>query len=150
MNDKKQAGRDGDEAVANLLQKAVDAFSRDAKEEFQRLVKAYEGSNAVVGIFGMGSVTIGVSGGKVRVGSAEKMGKTRFLGRGATYPETIVALAEGRMTPLEAFHTGDIVVRAPSDELHKAYGLAVQMSDAAIRSKNLQGVLREFRAKANV
>lgn len=151
MIDKKRSGSgDGNQTVANLLRQAVDAFSADAKEDYAALVREYEGESAVVGIFGMGSATIGVNGGKVVVGNDERAGKARSVGRGSTYPETIVALAEGRMTVLEAFHTGDIVVRAPSEDLHKAYGLAVKMTGAAIGSKRLQSVMKEFRSVASV
>jgi hypothetical protein len=136
----------GGNVVAELAQRAVEAFRADSKKDFEQLVKTYDGCNAVVGIFGLGSVTIAVSGGEVYVDPADRVRDTKFIGRGAAYPETIVALSEGRLTPLEAFHTGDLVVRADSEELHKAYGLMVKMSDGAIRSERLQGVLKEFRA----
>lgn len=138
--------RRGREIVADLAQQAIEAFRADSKKDYEELVKSYEGCTAVVGIFGLGSVTIAVSGGKVYVDATDRKRSTKLIARGAAYPETIVALSEGRLTPLEAFHTGDIVVRAESEELHKAYGLMVKMSDSAIRSERLQGVLKKFRA----
>ena len=140
-----QESREGRKTVAHLARRAIDAFKADARADYDELVKTYEGRSAVVGVFGLGSVTIAVSGGEVHVDSPDRAKETKLIGRGATYPETILALAEARMTPLEAFHTGDLVVRAPSDDLHTAYGLMVKMSDSAIKSPGLQEVLKEFR-----
>jgi hypothetical protein len=142
--------RRGREIVADLAQQAIEAFRTDSKKDYDQLVKSYEGCSAVVGIFGLGSVTIAVSGGAVHVNPSDRARGTKLIARGAAYPETIVALSEARLTPLEAFHTGDIVVRAESEELHKAYGLMVKMSEGAIRSERLQGVLKRFRAATHV
>ena len=147
MNEKGSADpQRGRKLVADLAQRAIEAFRTDARKEFDQLVKTYEGCGAVVGIFGLGSVTITVHDGSVHVDAADRARETKLLARGAAYPETVIAISEGRMSPLEAFHTGDLVVRAPSEELHKAYGLMVTLSDAAIRSSRLQGVLKDFRA----
>jgi hypothetical protein len=66
-------------------------------------------------------------------------------GRGATTPETLMAILEGRVTPMAAYFKSDLVARADSAELHKAYDYFVRFSDAALRSKKLQNVLTKFR-----
>jgi hypothetical protein len=135
-------------AMAELAREALEAFKADAPEEYEALVKEYEGQSAVVGVFSMGSVNVAVSGGAVHISEGKPKEKTRMIGRGATYPETILAMSRGEVTPLEAFHAGDLIVQAQSEELHKAFGLMVKFSGAAIGSKQLQGVLGKFRARA--
>jgi hypothetical protein len=145
IDPKKHEGR---QVIEELAHKALKAFSADAKKDYEHLVKAYDGCNAVVGIFGMGSVTVAVSKGEVHINPDPKQVPTKTIGRGATYAETLVALSQGELTALEAFHKGDLVARAESNELHKAYGFFVKFSDAALRSERLQHVLEEFRTKA--
>lgn len=138
----------GGNAVKDLAHAALEAFRNDAPREYAELVKEYEGQGAVVGIFGMGSVDIAVSGGEVRVGESTAQGKGKMVARAATYPETILAMSNGEVTPLEAFHAGELVVRAPSEELHKAFGYLVKFSDVALGSKGLQRVLTRFKEQA--
>jgi hypothetical protein len=145
IDPKKHEGR---QVIEELAHKALKAFSVDAKKDYQHLVKAYDGCNAIVGIFGMGSVTVAVSKGEVHINPNLKEVLTKTVGRGATYPETLVAISKGEITPLEAFFKGDLVTRAESNELHKAYGFFVKFSDAALRSERLQHVMEEFRTKA--
>ena len=142
-------GNENQQTIEDLAHKALGAFRSDAKKEYDTLVKAYEGCNAVVGIFGMGSVTVAVSKGEVHINPNPKQVSTKTVGRGATYPETLVALSKGQLTALEAFHRGDLVARAESGDLHTAYGFLVKFSDAALRSARLQGVLGEFQTKTN-
>jgi len=148
------ATRNGDRqrgnAVEQLAREALEAFRADAPKEYQVLVKEYEGQSAVVGVFGMGSVDVAVSRGEVHLGESKAKEKTRMIARGATYPETIMAMSRGEVTPLEAFHAGDLVVRAPSEELHKAFGFLVKFSEAAIGSKGLQRVLEKFKEQSGL
>ena len=140
--------REGAETVKRFTESAIDAFRTDAPEEFQSLIREYDGHSAVVGLFGIGSTSISVVKGRVYVGGSPGRA-ARQLAHAATHPETIVAIAEGRTTALEAFHVGDLVVRAPAEELHRAFGLFVRMTEPALRSAKLQGVLREFRDEMN-
>lgn len=143
---------DSQRHFADIARRALEAFRADAKEAYTQLVKEYDNSSAVIGVFGLGTVTLTVSGGEAAVhekADEKALEKpARLVARGAAYPETILALSEGRVTPIEAFHSGDLVVRAPSEELHRAFGLMVKYSDTAIRSEQLQGVLKEFRELA--
>jgi hypothetical protein len=145
-NDDKQRGN----PVEDLAREALEAFKADAPKEYQALVKEYEGQSAVVGVFGMGSVDVAVSRGEVHVGESKSKDKKRPFAHGATYPETILAISRGEITPLEAFHAGDLVVRAPSEELHKAFGYMVKFSDAALGSRGLQRVLGKFREQSGL
>jgi hypothetical protein len=145
-NDDKQRGN----PVEDLAREALEAFKADAPKEYQALVKEYEGQSAVVGVFGMGSVDVAVSRGEVHVGESKSKDKKRPCAHGATYPETILAISRGEITPLEAFHAGDLVVRAPSEELHKAFGYMVKFSDAALGSRGLQRVLGKFREQSGL
>lgn len=142
---------EGQRRFTEIARRALEAFRADSQEAYAQLVREYDNSSAVVGVFGLGSVTLAVSGGEATIlDKAPEKGdrQTRLVGRGAAYPETVLALSEGRVTPIEAFHSGDLVVRAPSEELHRAFGLMVKYSDTAVRSDRLQEVLKEFRELA--
>jgi hypothetical protein len=137
--------KEGNRALEGIAREALDAFRHDAREAYERLVREYEGSAAVVGVFGLGSVTVAVRDGEVHINP--EAGKCpKVIGHGATYPETVVDLAEGRTTVLKAFHAADLVVRVDDpQELHRAYSLAVEFTDPVVRSDRLQHVLRRFR-----
>jgi hypothetical protein len=146
-------GRDGERGhkqngtMAEFAEKALAAFRRDLKSEYAELVEAFDGSAAAVGVFGVGSVTIAVRDGKVEIDPpAERC--PPLIGRGATYPEVIGALARGEVTALDAFHRGDLLVQTQtSDELRRAYDFFVRFSGSALESKRLHEVLREFEAQ---
>lgn len=135
---------EGNEIMAKFASKALEAFRGDLKEEYAELVKAYDGSAAAVGVFGIGSVTIAVQNGEVAINpAAEKC--PPLIGRGATYPEVISALAQGEVTALDAFHQGHLVVQAEdSGQLHRAYDFFVRFSGKALESRRLHNVLQEF------
>lgn len=145
MQDKGGYGSsDGNKIVAQYAERALKAFASDAPKDYKKLIEAYNGQSAVIALFGVGSAAVAVQDGKVLVGEASGK-KSRMLARAATHPETISALADGRTTALEAFHVGDLVVRAPSEELHRAFGYMVKMSGSALSSSKLQELLKEFR-----
>jgi hypothetical protein len=134
----------GNEALATLTRKAIKAIQSDAREAYQELAKSYEGSAVVFGVFGLGSVTIAVRDGEIQVGSDGKE-RSKLVGRGAVYPETLLAITRGEITPLEAYHRGELLARAASTDLHRAYGHLMKFSDAALRSPKLQEVVSDFR-----
>ncbi len=135
---------DSSEKLTELANEALRAFREDNPDAFKELVKAYEGKSADVALFGHGRFHVAVSKGDVEI-QANRMRGSGATGRGATTPETVMAILEGRLTPLEAFFKGDLVARAESAELHKAYDYFVRFSDSALRSKRLQQVASEFR-----
>lgn len=139
---------EGQHRLAEIARHALEAFRADSQEAYAQLVREYDNSSAVIGVFGLGAVTLTVSGGEAAIQDKVQEKPLRLIGRGAAYPETVLALSEGRVTPIEAFHSGDLVVRAPSEELHRAFGLMVKYSDTAVRSEKLQEVLKEFRELA--
>ncbi len=60
-------------------------------------------------------------------------------------PEAIVALAEGRLTPLEAFYRAEFVGLGRSADLYLAYEYFVQLVEAVPGSPPLQDLLRQFK-----
>jgi hypothetical protein len=131
-----------DERLAKLAGRAVDAFREENGDAFEELVREFEGQSADLAVFGHGRFNITVDGGQVRIEARLRGGAA--TARGAIYPETILALAEGRMTPLEAHFKGDLIARAPSADLHRAYGYFVKFADSAMQSERLQELLKEF------
>jgi hypothetical protein len=141
--------REGGAFLERIAKDALEAFRRDCEEEYDTLVKKYDDSAVAVGVFGVGAVTLAVTKGEVHVNPpAEKC--PRLRGRGAVYPETVIAIAEGRTTALDAFHRGDLLARAESSELHRAYEYFVRFSDAVMRSKRLQKTLQAFREEIGI
>ncbi|WP_299635758.1 hypothetical protein [uncultured Ruegeria sp.] len=140
---------EGAKAVEKLAEDALAGFRADAKKEYAELVKQYEGASATVGVFGMGSVEVSVMSGEVHINPNQKR-KGKGRGVGAISPEALVAISEGRMTVMDAFHRGEIVVRAESAALHEGYDSFIRNSEAALRSKRLQKTLAQFRKIADV
>lgn len=140
-----QASQNSRTLVAKLVRDAIAALRVHRGQKYDEIIRTYEGCNAVVRIFGLGSVTIAVSDGEVYVGAVDKARDTRMLGRGAIYPQTIVNMLEGRITALDAFRTGELVIDGSSRELSKAYRLLSEVFDAA-HSQRLQSILNELRA----
>jgi hypothetical protein len=144
-----QHGRDSrqasdDDRLAKFATRAVDAFREEDGDAYAEVVKAFEGRSADIAVFGHGRFNLSVEKGQVRVAPRLRGGAN--TARGAIYPETLIALAEGRLTPLEAHFKGDLIARAPSAELHRAYGYFVKFAETALRSARLQELLNEFRA----
>ena len=140
----KQPTPESSKTVAALATNAVRAFREDNPDAFKELVNAFAGKSADVVLFGHGKFHIAVSKGDVDI-EPDSMRGSGATGRGAIAPETLMAILEGRMTPLEAFFKGDLVARAASPDLHKAYEYFVRFSDSALRSKRMQQVLQSFR-----
>jgi hypothetical protein len=138
--------RDGDSSarLAALAEQAVRTFREENTDAYNELVEAFDGQSANVAVFGLGKFSISVEGREVRVDRSLRQGPG--IARGAIYPETLVAITEGRISPLESFFKGDLIARAPSADLHRAYGYFVRFSDTALRSERLQELLREFQA----
>ena len=147
---KKQRGsgrkriEEGNAVLEKIAKEALSAFRSDAKKEYESLVAAYEGASASIGVFGLGSVTVAVREKKAGINPPANQCPP-MVGRAAVRPETVVAISEGKVTVLDAYHKGDLIVRAESGELHKAYGFLVKFSDAALRSEKLQKVFKDFR-----
>jgi hypothetical protein len=130
--------------LAALAREALDAFQADNADSYKELVAAFAGKSADLVLFGHGRFHVSVSEDRVDI-QPDMLRGSGATGRGATTPETILAILEGRMTPLEAFFKGDLVARADSPDLHQTYDYFVRFSDAALRSKRLQNVLAKFR-----
>lgn len=142
-----QSQRGGE--LKEVAEQVLEVLHADLPEQYAELVEAYDGQSVVVGVFGMGAVTVAVAGREVLL---DPTGDERrpLLGRAATYPEVISALARGNVTVLDAFHRGDLVVQAEDpEELHRAYDFIVRFSDAAMRSERLRGILELFERRAS-
>lgn len=146
---RKMDPQEGAKAVAKLAEEALAGFKADAKGAYSELVKQYDGASATVGVFGMGSVLVTVKGGEVHFNSDEKR-KDKVRGVGAISPEALVAISEGKMTVMDAYHRGEVVVRAGSESLHEGYDSFVRHSESALKSKRLQKTLEQFRKLADV
>lgn len=135
--------------LKDIAGRALEALRADLPEQYAELVEAYDGSAVAVGVFGMGSVTVAVVKHEVLLDpDAERC--PPLLGRAATYPEVVSALARGNVTPLDAFHRGDLVVQADDPEqLHRAYDFVVRFSGAALSSDRLREVLGTFERQAS-
>lgn len=140
------AAREG--GLKDLAHEVLEAVRADMPEQYAELVEAYDGQAAVVGVFGMGSVTVAVTNKEVLLDPAEGQ-RPPLLARAATYPEVLTALGRGNVTVLDAFHRGDLVVQADeAEELHRAYDFIVRFSDEALRSERLRGLLDRFERQA--
>jgi hypothetical protein len=136
--------RKKDEELAELAREAVEAFRKEQPEAHEELVRAFDGRSADLALLGgNGRFHVEVRDGEVVV-DPEAIGKGRLTARGAASPETLMAIMEGRLTPLEAFFKGDVIARAKSADLHIAYGYFVKFADAALTSEGLQKVRERF------
>jgi hypothetical protein len=135
---------DDSHKLAELANEAVRAFREENPDAFKELIAAYSGKSADLALFGHGKFSVAVTKGAVEI-QPNIMRGSSASGRGATTPETLMAILEGRVTPMAAYFKSDLVARADSAELHKAYDYFVRFSDAALRSKKLQNVLTKFR-----
>src|ERR1044071_5589615 len=105
--------------LATLAEEATRTFREESPEAYEELLRAFEGKSADVGLLGHGGFHIEVRKRKLSIEP------NAFRGGGAnahgvTTPETLLDIADGRLTPLEAYFKGDLMVRAKSAELHQA------------------------------
>jgi len=130
--------------LAALAEEAVRAFQEANGDAYKELVKAFEGRSADVGLLGQGGFHIAVQGGKLSIEPNAFRGGAAAA-HGVASPATILDIAEGRLTPLEAYFKGDLLVRAKSPDLHLAYDYFVKFADAALRNQRLRGLIAQFR-----
>lgn len=136
--------------VVEHMRKALEAFRADMPEAYAEVTRRYEGGSISVGVFGVGMASVAVHKGQVEIAPNAK-GQARMLGRGAAHPETLAALAKGKMTLLDAFHRGELVVQAEqSQTLHEGYNLMAKYGDSALRSARLQEVFAAFCEAAGI
>ncbi|MDJ0765583.1 MAG: hypothetical protein QNJ97_21555 [Myxococcota bacterium] len=144
-------GDNGQELVEKFAHDALEAFRADLPDAYGELVKTYNGQAVSAGVFGMGMVVVDVRDGKVRINPRPSKKNAPIVGRGATYPETIAALATGKLTVLDAYHKGDLAVQArKSQSLHDGYNEMTKYADGALKSKRLQKVFAEFCKAADI
>jgi len=147
INPTEHADRDSSAQLTALAERALETFREENSESYSELVEAFDGKSANVAVFGLGRFSIAVTDREVKVDRNLLHGPD--TARGAIYPEAAVAITEGRISPLESFFKGDLIARAPSPDLHRAYGYLVKFSDTALRSERLQELIREFRTLAD-
>jgi hypothetical protein len=135
-----QAGR----KLAELAEEAVQAFREKDPEAFRELTSVFEGRSADIGLLGIGGFHVAVQKQSLSIEPNEFRGN-RATAHGVTSPETLLDIAEGRLTPLEAFFKGDLLVRAKSPDLHLAYDYFVKFADTALRNERLRDLLEKFR-----
>lgn len=148
MVEQRREASDSSARLARLAEQAVATFREENAEAYRELVEAFDGKSANIAVFGVGRFNVEVIEREVRID--HNLRKSPDTARGAIYPETAVAITEGRISPLESFFKGDLIAQAPSPDLHRAYGYLVKFSDTALRSERLQELAREFRSLADV
>ena len=130
--------------LAELAEEAVKVFREENPEAYEELVKAFNGKSVDLAVLGHGRFHVSLETADLSIEPGRVRGKGS-TGRGAIAPETLLAITEGKLTPLEAFFKGDLIARASSEELHQTYDYFVKFSDAALRSERLQELLGRFR-----
>jgi hypothetical protein len=135
--------REGDQLLAEMVKATLATLREEARDQYGRMVEEYTKKAAAIGVFGVGSITLAVLDGEVQINPQSD--RIEVLGgRAAIYPETLTAISEGRMTVLDAFHRGELVARANSDELHRAYNNFTAISDVAARSPRIREIIAQF------
>lgn len=133
--------------IVQFAREAVDVFRNENPEAYKELVSTFDGKGADLALLGgHGAFHAEVRDGEVVI-DPQRIGSSPLTARGAASPETLNAIFEGRITPLEAFFKGDIVAQARSAELHIAYGNAMKYADAAIASEGLQRLRERFQER---
>lgn len=136
--------RNEDAELAKLAHEAVEAFRKDNPDAYDELVRTFEGRGADLALLGgHGRFHAEVRDGEVVI-DPDAVGSTPVTARGAASPETLMAILEGRGTPLEEFFRGNVIARAASADLHIAYGYFVKFAEAALTSQGLQRVRKRF------
>jgi hypothetical protein len=131
----------GDRALAAQAQNVLNTFRTDNPAEFQEMVGEFDGRNVNLAVFGVGRMNVRVANGDVSVQAGLGTGE---MARGAIYMEALQAIRQGVLTPLQAYFRGDIVVRAPSDDMHTAYGFFVKFAELALSSDSMRAHLDTF------
>ncbi|MFJ3728356.1 hypothetical protein ACIPYQ_38115 [Streptomyces sp. NPDC090045] len=132
---------DNDRTLAGAVRSGVRDFKTENPVEFREMVGEFDGRQANVAVLGFGRINVRVGGGDVVIepglGSGEMM-------HGAVYRETAQLIAAGRLTPLQAYFRGDVIVRAAAGDLHNGYGFFVRFAELAFGSARLRTQLDEL------
>jgi hypothetical protein len=121
----------------------VETFREENLEAYKELVEALNGKSADVALLGHGKFHISIETGNLRIRPGVTRG-AKSTGTCIVAPETLNAILDGRLTPLEAFFEGDLIARADLADLYRAYRYFVRFSDAALRSAKLKELLTRF------
>lgn len=133
----------GDQLVANRARQAITTFKSANPAEFLELVREFDGRAANVAVFGTGRMNVHVANNDVTIQPGLGEGE---LTSGAIYMEAAQAIMGGRLTPLQAYFRGDIIVRAPAEDLHRAYGFFVRFAELALASDVMRQHFDDFRS----
>jgi hypothetical protein len=131
----------GDQLLAGQAQQMITTFRRDHPAEFREMVTEFDGRDANLAVFGTGRVNVHVANGNVTVQPGLA---TADLASGAIYMEALQAIKKGVLTPLQAYFRGDIIVRAPENDLHRAYGFFVKFAGIVFASTSMREHFDEF------
>jgi hypothetical protein len=131
----------GDQVVAGQARQMINSFRANNPTEFQEMVREFNGRDANLAVFGFGRMNVRIANGDVSVEPGLGSGE---MARGAIYLEALQAIRQGVLTPLQAYFRGDIVVRAPSEDLHRAYGFFVRFAELVVASEAMREHLDAF------
>ncbi|MCP2289450.1 hypothetical protein [Nocardia amikacinitolerans] len=133
---------DRDRTLANEVRRGVTSFRTENPAEFQEMVGEFDGRKANVAVLDFGRIHVRVGGGDVVIEPG--LGEGEMI-HGAIYREAAMSIAGGRLTPLQAYFRGDVIVRAPAGDLHNGYGFFVRFAELAFSSARLRTQLDELR-----
>ena len=130
-----------DQLIAQQARQMVNTFRTDNPDEFHELVSEFDGRHANLAVFGTGRISVRVANQDVSIEPGLAQGE---LARAAVYMEALQAIKRGVLTPLQAYFRGDIIVRAPEGDLHKAHGFFVKFAELAFGSDAMRRHFDDF------
>jgi hypothetical protein len=136
--------------LAEMAEEAIAVFQEKNPEKFDEMVRTFAGQSVDCALVGHGRFNVSVvEEGRVHIEPNVVRGGPATA-RAAIYPETLVAITEGKMTAWEAYSKGDLIVRSESGLLYEFYGYYLELGDTFLRSGRLQEVLGRFRERFRV
>ncbi|MFJ9026324.1 hypothetical protein ACIRPU_41140 [Streptomyces sp. NPDC102259] len=134
----------GDQALATRARQVINTFRAEHPAEYQELVHEFDSRDGNLAVFGFGRINVRITNGEVSVEPGLGPGE---MARGMIYMEALQAITQGVLTPLQAYFRGDVIVRAPSGDLHTAYGFFVRFAELAFGSETMRTHFDEFRTE---
>ncbi|NDJ74616.1 MAG: hypothetical protein GYB65_00035 [Chloroflexi bacterium] len=130
--------------LATLAQRAAHIFSVENPTTYQEIVQRVNGRSIDVLLIGIGWLRVAMVDCCVCIYPlpTRDQGVLTYV---ALTPDTLIALIEERLTLMDAFFRGDLIVQVGSAVLHVAYEYCRQIADTARQSRRLQWVIFRFR-----
>lgn len=137
-----------DRALAQLGETSIGILRTEQPALFQDVVKAFDGERFDVALFGEGKFHVSVHNGEVQI-LPYVMGSAVAYRVGG-YPSAVADIAEGRLTPLEAFFRAVIVAFGSAKDLSVGHAYIVKLAKFVRASRAMQELVGEFKALCKV